>query len=66
MYIVNLIPQTNLIKNIFFNDNLVLFSEGFELRKFEGELFVKYDYYYESFEIYDRKYKIVKYTIEME
>ncbi len=65
MYIVNLIPETKLIKNIFFNDNLVLFSEGFELKKFKEELFVKYDYYYESFEIYDKYYKKVKYIIEI-
>jgi hypothetical protein len=66
MYIVHLIPETTLVKNIYFDNKLIYFNEGFDFTKFDEELFVKYDYYYESFNIYDRNYIKVNYTIELE
>ena len=66
MYEIFLIPQTKIIKKILFNEQIITFKETFDLCKFEEDLLVKYDYYYESFEIYNRNYEKINYIITID
>jgi hypothetical protein len=65
MYDIYLIPETKIIKQILFNNNIQTYKECFELCKFDEDLLVIYDYYYESFKIYDRNYEKINYIIKI-
>ena len=65
MYEIYLIPETKLIKKIIFNNKIQTFKESFEICKFDEDLLVIYDYYYESFKIYNKTYEKINYIINI-
>jgi hypothetical protein len=65
MYEIYLIPETKLIKKIVLNNQVLTFKENFKLCRFDEDLLVIYDYYYESFKIYNKTYEKINYIINI-